>query len=201
MHAQAVQLVVAHVEAGLALGLLAQLLPLLVVEVRVPSLLKAVPCILGTLEGAEGYVHHQTYITFSALVAVTVTVRDVALLAPRVFQIQQRVLKRTAIDHADILAFSHLARYNVVKICANLFTAWTLDLKLGSFTVHGLKVGEGGAGVIKEPGFLQLAALPRHVRTPVTQHTEDLAAGAGTLGQAPLLARRPGADPILGRPC
>ena len=58
VHAEAVQLVVAHVEAGLAGGRAAQLPSLLRVLGRVAPLLEAVARVLGTLERAHGDVDH-----------------------------------------------------------------------------------------------------------------------------------------------
>ncbi len=76
-------------------------------------------------------------------------------------------LEGALVDHADVLALPHLAGDDVVELGAGLLAAGPADLPLGALAVHGLQVGECGARVVKEPGLLQRAALPCHVRPAV----------------------------------
>jgi hypothetical protein len=77
-------------------------------------------------------------------------------------------LEGALVDHADVLALPHLAGDDVVELGAGLLAAGPADLPLGALAVHGLQVGEGGARVVEEPGLLQRAALPCHVRPTVS---------------------------------
>ena len=96
VHAEAVQLIVAHVEAGLAGGRFAQLASLLRIFGGDASFLEAVARVLGALQCADGHIDDEADVALVALVAVAVAVCHPAPLTPRLPQVLQRVLKSSA---------------------------------------------------------------------------------------------------------